>query len=328
MFSCKASIGVGLLGALSLSICSANAEVLKARLAQNLSPISGLTIVAQQEGVFAKEGLEITVSNFTSGKQCLDTAIGGGADIATTAEAPTTAAAMAGLPIAFLARMEYSDDKTVASSKSGIKTKADLKGKKIAFTAGTGSEVYTAALLKNAGLTKSDVTLVSLQPQEMLPALASGSIDAFDSWEPHISNAKKALGAGAVSIDTRGIYSETFNIVVTKDYLSKNEVLMEKFLTALVEAEAWVKANPKEAIDVIAKATGIKPEDLASIWPDYVYHVVLDDKQVDVLKAHAAWRLESGNHPPGVSSMPDFSKVIDPGPLKKVDASRVTYTMK
>jgi NitT/TauT family transport system substrate-binding protein len=310
---------------LSLSICGAHAETLKARLAQNLSPISGVAIVAKEKGFFAKRDLDITVSNFTSGKQCLDTAIGGGADIATTAEAPTTAAAMAGLPIAFLARMEYSDDKTVASAKSGIKTKNDLKGKRIAYTAGTGSEVYTAALLKIAGLTKDDVMLVNLQPQAMLPALASGSIDAFNSWEPHISNAKKALGSEAVGIDTKGIYSETFNIVVTKDFLSKNEVLLERFLAALIDAEAWMKAHPKDAIDVVAKATNIKPEDLAAIWSDYVYHVVLDEKQLEVLKTHAAWRLESGNHPPGATTIPDFSKVIEPRPLKKVDPSRVTY---
>lgn len=327
MSSLKITVLTGLVG-LGLSMGSLHAEVLKARMAQNLSPISGVAIVAKEEGFFAKHDLDIAVSNFTSGKQCLDTVVGGGADIATTAEAPTTAAAMAGLPIAFLARMEYSDDKTVASAKSGIKAKADLKGKKIAYTAGTGSEVYTAALLKSAGLTKDDVALVNLQPQAMVPALASGSIDAFNSWEPHISNAKKALGAEAVPLDTKGVYSETFNIVVTKDYLAKNEVLLEKFLAALIDAEKWMKAHPNDAIDVVAKATGIKPEDLTAIWPDYVYHVALDDKQLDILKAHAAWRLESGNHPPGVTALPDFSKVIEPGPLKKVDPSRVTYTIK
>src|SRR5580704_84783 len=151
----------------------AHAEMLKARLAQNLGPISGIVIVAKDQGFFEKRGLDISVSNFTSGKQCLDTVVGGGADIATTAEAPVTAAAMAGQPIAFLTRMEYSDLKTIVASKSGIKSKADLKGKKIAFTAGTGSEVYTAALLNSAGLKKDDVTLVNLRPQEMLPALVA-----------------------------------------------------------------------------------------------------------------------------------------------------------
>jgi ABC-type nitrate/sulfonate/bicarbonate transport system substrate-binding protein len=302
----------------------AHAELLKARLAQNLGPISGIVIVAKDQGFFEKRGLDISVSNFTSGKQCLDTVVGGGADIATTAEAPVTAAAMAGQPIAFLTRMEYSDLKTIVASKSGIKSQADLKGKKIAFTAGTGSEVYTAALLNSAGLKKDDVTLVNLRPQEMLPALVAGSIDAFDSWEPHIANAKKAMGAEVAEIDTRGIYSETFNIVVMQDYLEKNGPLVEKFLAAMIDAEAWMKANPEEAISVVAKTVGIKREDLAPIWADYIYQVRLDDKQLDVLKTHAAWRLETGNHPPG-ATMPNFLKVLSPGSLKNVDATRVTY---
>jgi ABC-type nitrate/sulfonate/bicarbonate transport system substrate-binding protein len=315
---------------LSLCIClfgatSAAAEVMKARLAQNLSPISGMAIVAKQKGFFEKHGLEIEISNFTSGKQCLDTVIGGGADIATTAEAPTTAASMAKQPIAFLARMEYSDLKTLVSAASGIKSKADLKGKKIAFAAGTGSEVYTAALLKSAGLTKADVELVNLRPQEMLPAMASGSIDAYNIWEPHISNAAKALGDKVAQIDAKGVYSETFNIVVTRDYLAKNPEAMDRFLRALIDAEAWMKDNPEEAITVVSATVGMKREDLAPIWKDYVYKLVLDDKQVEILKAHAQWRLDTGNHPPN-AQMPDFSKIIEAGPLKNIDPSRVTMS--
>jgi len=302
-------------------------ELLKARLAQNLGPISGLAIIAKSKAIFEKHGLEITVSNFTSGKQCLDTVIGGGADIATTAEAPVTASAMANQPIAFVAGMEYSDLKTVVAAKAGVKTKAELRGKRIAFTAGTGSEVYTATLLKSAGLTPKDVTLVNLRPQEMLPALAAGSIDAFDTWEPHVSNAKKALGEAAGELDTKGTYSETFNIVVMRSYLDANPALVEQFIAALIDAEIWVKAHPDEAIALVADAVGMKRDELAPIWADYVYRVRLDDRLIEILKTHAAWRLESGNHPPG-AIMPDFSKVVATEPLKKIDPARVTLSSK
>lgn len=302
-------------------------ELLKARLAQNLGPISGLAIVAKSKGIFEKHGLEITVSNFTSGKQCLDTVIGGGADIATTAEAPVTASAMANQPIAFVAGMEYSDLKTVVAAKAGIKTRADLRGKRIAFTAGTGSEVYTVTLLKSAGLTAKDVTLVNLRPQEMLPALAAGSIDAFDTWEPHISNAKKALGEAAGELDTKGTYSETFNIVVMRPYLDANPALVEKFISALIDAEIWMKAHPDEAIAVVADAAGMKRDELSAIWAEYVYRVRLDDRLIEILRTHAAWRLESGNHPPG-ATMPDFRNIIAAEPLKKLDSARVTLSWK
>tara|TARA_R110002073_G_scaffold12911_8_gene55896 strand:+ start:334 stop:1317 length:984 start_codon:yes stop_codon:yes gene_type:complete len=301
----------------------AQAAKFKATLAQNMSPISGVTIIAKDKGFFEKHGLDISVSGFTSGKQCLNAVLGGAAEIATTAEAPTTAAAMSKQPIAFLARMEYSDLKTLTAAGSGIKSLADLKGKKIAFTAGTGSEVYTVALLKKAGLSKSDVKLTNLRPQDMLPALSAGDIDAYNTWEPHVSNGVKAMGAKVAELDTKGIYAETFNIVVMKSYLKDNPELIAAFLKALIEAEAWMKANPEEAIATVAKVAGMKADALAAIWKDYVYNVVLDQKQVDVLTAHAAWRLESGNHPPG-ATMPDFATVIVPGPLKAVAPDRVT----
>lgn len=301
----------------------ADAAKFEATLAQNMSPISGVTIVAKKKGFFEKHGLDITVSGFTSGKQCLNAVLGGAAQIATTAEAPTTAAAMAKQPIAFLARMEYSDLKTLTAAGSKIASLGDLKGKKLAFTAGTGSEVYTVALLKKAGLTKDDVTLTNLRPQDMLPALAAGDIDAYNTWEPHISNGLKTLGDKAVQLDTAGIYAETFNIVVMKDYLKENPELVSAFLKALLDAEAWMKANPEEAITVVAEVAGMKRDDLAAIWKDYIYNVVLDQKQLDVLTAHASWRLESGNHPPG-ATMPDFATVIDTGPLKAIAPERVT----
>jgi ABC-type nitrate/sulfonate/bicarbonate transport system substrate-binding protein len=299
-----------------------SAAEFKATLAQNLSPISGVSIIAKAKGYFEKNGLDITVSNFTSGKQCLNAVLGGAAQIATTAEAPTTAAAMSKQPVAFLARMEYSDLKTLAGSGAGIKSLGDLKGKKLAFTAGTGSEVYTMALLRKAGLSKDDVKLTNLRPQDMLPALSAGDIDAYNTWEPHISNGRRALGDKALPLDTAGIYSETFNIVVMQDYLKENPKLIEAFLTSLIEAEAWMKANPEDAITTVAKVVGMKRETLAPIWKEYVYNVVLDQRQLDVLKAHAQWRLDSGNHPPG-AEMPDFSKVIFTAPLKKVAPDRV-----
>lgn len=316
------SVATSLLTVLALSSSPAAAEDMEATLAVNLSPISGIALVAKEQGFFEANGLAITQSNFTSGKQALNAVLGGAAGIATTAEAPTTAAAMSKQPIAFLARMEYSDLKTLTDASLGLSSIEELAGKRIAFTAGSGSEVYTMALLAKAGLTKDDVELVNLRPQDMLPALASGSIDAYNTWEPHISNGIKALSDKASQLDTSGIYSETFNIVVMQDYLEANPELITAFLTSLIEAEGWMKENREEAIKVVAGAVGMVESDLAAIWDDYVFEVVLDQRQMDVLNAHAQWRLDSGNHPDG-ATMPDFTSVIFPEPLRAIDASRV-----
>lgn len=294
----------------------------KLTLAQNQSPISGVAIVAKQKKFFDKHGLDVTVANFTTGKQCLDTVVGGGADIATTAEAPTTAAAMAGQKIAFLARINHSDLKTLTATAAGIKSAQDLKGKRLAYTAGTGGEVYTLALLKKAGLAKDDVQLVNLRPQDMVNAMASGSIDAYNTWEPHISNGKKSLGMKVAEIDTRGVYAETFNIVVMQDLLAKRRPAVQSFLKALTEAEEWMKANREESIGTIADFVGMKRDDLAAVYDNFVYDVVLDDRSLNVLTQHAAWRLASGNAPTG-ATMPDFRKVVVAEPLRSIAPARV-----
>lgn len=314
------ALGIGLLGPAAQAVAAD-----KVRLAQNLSPISGVVIVAKQKGFFDQAGLDVTVVNFTSGKQALEATLGGGADIATTAEAPVTAATMARQPIAFLARMEYSYLKTLVTTKSGIESAADLKGKRLGMTVGTGSEVYTMALLEKAGMTTKDVSTVSLRPQDMTAALSANGVDAINTWEPHISNAKKALGDKVKEIDTKGVYAETFNIVTTRDYLEANPGTIQKFVKAMLEAEAWMKANREDAIATVATTVGMAPADLAPVWDEYVYGVALDDMTLDVLKKHASWRLATGNAPAG-ATMPDFGAVIFADALKAVAPERVAFT--
>jgi NitT/TauT family transport system substrate-binding protein len=298
-------------------------EMAKVRLAQNLSPISGVVIVAKTRGFFERQKLDVTVSNFTSGRQALETMLGGGADLATTAEAPITAAAMANQKIAFLARIVHSDLKTITATDSGIAKLADLRGKRIGFSSGTGSEVYTAELLKRAGLTPGDVKLVSLRPQDMAAAMSANGIDAMNTWEPHVANAKKALGARATELDTKGIYAETFNVVTSQDFLAAKQDVVVRFVRAMVEAHTWMKANAEEAIADVATTVGMPRQDLAAIWADYSYDVAIDARTTDVLKAHAGWRLETGNAPSG-ATMPDFTKLIFPAPLRAVAPERVS----
>jgi hypothetical protein len=61
--------------------------------------------------------------------------------------------------------------------------------------------------------------------------------------------------------------------------------------------------------------------DLAGIWTDYVFDVVLDQRTLDTLEAHALWRL-AGNAPEG-ARLPDFHRIIFSAPLAQVDKGRV-----
>jgi len=315
-------LAVALTAAALFSTTSASFAAEKVRLAINLSPISALPLIAQQKGYFTQQGLDVTIQNFTSGRQALETVLGGGAEIATAAESPVTAATFANQKVALLARMEYSELKTLVAVP-GVAKATDLKGKRIGYASGTGSEVYTHELLKKAGLSKTDVTLVNLRPQDMIAAAASGSIDAYNIWEPHVANGRKALGAKASLLDSRDVYSETFNVVTTDTWARDNPKAAQAFLRALLQAEQWLKANRDDAITLVGGAVNLKKDELAEVWNDYIFELVLDDRTVRALKNHAQWRLDTGNAAGGATALPDFGKVIVSGPLKAIVPERV-----
>ena len=54
-----------------MTACNVEAGTLTIRLAESLAPMSGLVFVAKQKGFFEKHGMDVGISNFTSGKQSL-----------------------------------------------------------------------------------------------------------------------------------------------------------------------------------------------------------------------------------------------------------------
>jgi NitT/TauT family transport system substrate-binding protein len=155
-------------------------------------------------------------------------------------------------------------------------------------------------------------------------ALINGSVDAINTWQPHIANAEKLLGGKARVVDTAGIYSETWDLVVMQDYLKSHEKAVTEMIEALIDAEAFIRDHHAETVDILSRVVGVDRNTVEASWSNFEFHVALDSSLMDVLQAHSRWRIATGNLPQGVSGVPDFHKVIFAGPLKSADAKRVT----
>lgn len=295
----------------------------KASLAYTQTLYSAHVIVAREKGFFSKHGIDLDPKLFTAGRLTLDAVIARGAEIATTAETPMTAVVMAGQPIAILARLAKATPNTVVHTDAKIDSVADLRGKKVGINAGSGSEVFTFTLLGKAGLKPTDVQYVNLRPEDMAAALMNRSVDAISTWQPNISNAQKLLGSKAKVLDTAGTYTETWNLVVTQDYLKANAKTVVAMLKALIEAEAFIQANRAETIDILSRVVGVDKAVVESSWPNFEFRIALDPAVIEILETHSRWRLSTGNVPPGAREVPDFRKVIFSAPLKEADAARV-----
>jgi ABC-type nitrate/sulfonate/bicarbonate transport system substrate-binding protein len=295
----------------------------KVSLAYTQTLYSAQVIVAREKGLFAKYGIDLDPKLFTAGKLTLDAVLAKGADFCTTAETPMTAAVMTNQPIAIIARLAKATPTTLVRADANINSTADLRGKRLGITAGTGSEVYTFTMLAKAGLKPSDVQYVNLRPEDMPGALLNGSVDAINTWQPNISNAQKLLGAKAKVLPTAGVYNETWNLVATREFAMAKPQVATAMLKALLEAEDFIQSHRAEAMDIMSRVVGVERSVVEASWSNFEFKIAIDPSIVEILQAHTRWRLATGNAPSAVTTIPDFKQVIDPAPLKAADPKRV-----
>lgn len=285
---------------------------------------SALVFIAEEKGFFAEEGLKINYYKFPTGKMALDALIGGGADIATTADIPIALAGLAEQEISMIATIEYSNDNipVIARKDSGIKSPEDLKGKNVATTRGGGPLFFTHRYFERHGIGLTDVNLVFMNPSDMVNSLVKGDIDAFIVFEPYPYYAENELGSDNVIIfNPTDLYGETWNIVTMKDYESRNPENVEKFLMALIKAEEFLKENPDESVMIVSRYSETDPVTLEEMMKRQKYGVSLEGFTAGLLRDEASWAIDMGFSKD--RKIPDYSDVINPAHLQKLDPKKV-----
>ena len=145
------------------AVVSASAEPLT--LAVSRTPLSLPLYVAQQNGYFAAEGLEVKFNECLGGHRCLRQVLEDQADVGTVGELPVVLNSFSRSDYAVIGTFTKSSDdiKLVTTAQAGIKSAAQLAGKRIGTMKGTASEYLAPTRLGSSS------TLIC-------PALTYGSI--------------------------------------------------------------------------------------------------------------------------------------------------------
>jgi len=268
----------------------------KLTIAYNAPPFTVLADIAQAQGYFRFEGLEVTPLFYSSGKAALDEVLEGKADFATVAETPIMFAIMKGQKISIIATIQSSNKNAaiVARKDRGIRTPQDLKEKKIGVNLGTNGEFFMDAFLAIHGMVRQDVTVANLKPEEIPKAFVSGGIDAASAWSPFLGQAQKELGDNGITFYDQDIYTETSNIVTTQESIRKNPSRVTKLLRALLKAEEFVMHHPVEAQKIVAVFRRMKQDSVDELWPGNDFSVRLDQSLLLSLEDESRWAIKSG----------------------------------
>lgn len=224
--------------------------------------------LAEKNGYFKEQGLKVKTLIMKNGAEGLARLQSGAVD-ATFSSYPTViSAATNGLKVKILVdgyaarKNMYS---VMAMPESGIKTPADLRGKKIAINNSKGlGPLLVESSLKAAAVDPKSVKLIQVPFPDMPGALQKKTVDAVWVDEPfHTQVAQR--GAKEV-LDTASGSTENFPVagyIAAQHIARQNPKTMAAFQRAM--AKAQVVANDRRQVSrVLPSYTKITPE-LASI---------------------------------------------------------------
>jgi NitT/TauT family transport system substrate-binding protein len=216
--------------------------------------------LADQRGYYRDAGLTVTVSEYKPDQDIVPLVGQGQLDIGVADGTSVVTARSQGIPIRYVATIYARFPSVVmALSTSGIRTPADLRGKRIGIPGPYGSSyIMLQALLASADLTLEDVTLVPFSDYSQATALAQGRVDAatgFVNNEPlHL---KDVVPAGTdvvvLRVDQITPLSGPGLIAGDETIATKGEAV-RRFVAATLRAMDEIAADPQVGLDAAIAA--------------------------------------------------------------------------
>ena len=241
----------------------ANSQM-KARVAWTsfASNMSG-TWVAQEEGLFRKNGLEVELVHIPSTSRAIQTLLAG--ELAYTYMDGRTAvqATLKGADVAIVAGVA---NRLVFSfmARSEIKTFNDLKGKKIGITRlGSSTHSVTLWVMNRFGLKPDDYQLMQLvDVPNIFTAMMAGQIDAGALSPPTNFRGRKVGLTELIDLSKEGPEYVSVAIGSTRSFLKNNEEMTRRFIRGYSEGVLFLRANKTAGIKAIQKYARIKDPDI------------------------------------------------------------------
>jgi NitT/TauT family transport system substrate-binding protein len=210
----------------------------------------------------------------------------------------------------------------IARKDHGISKISDLKGKKVGVTPATNAEFFLGAFLIFNNLILKDVEVVYLSPPDLVSSIANGSIDAAITWTTNVFQIITALGDNAISWSAQSGQSSNWVLVTSKKFIEKNPEAIQRFVQALVDAEAHVQVNRQELYEIVLSHEKITKDYLDYAESKQQYVVELPQSIIMLIEDQTRWAMN--NNLTHRSSIPNYLGYMYPDALAEIKPKAVT----
>jgi NitT/TauT family transport system substrate-binding protein len=224
--------------------------------------------IAQQEGYFAEEGLDVTIEIIAGGAVGVTQLVSGELQFSAATWANVLAAVSQGLEIQVVREGSDSNKEgingVIVAESSGFESIEDLRGQTLSVnTLQSATEIQLRDCLATAGLEPGDYELVEVPFPEVGAAVTQGRIAGGLVPEPFITIGK---GQGLTSLFAPSICNEDqrnsplINWNVSASYAAENPAVVAAFVRAMDRATELAIDDPDVVTQILPTYTSLTPE--------------------------------------------------------------------
>jgi sulfonate transport system substrate-binding protein len=232
---------------------------------QKSSPLQILKEQGLLEKRFAAQGITVSWVEFTSGPPVLEALNAGAIDFGYTGDAPPIFAQSAGADLLYVASFPIPGHSSgiIVRNDSGIKTLADLRGKRIAVAKGSSGHNLLVRALERGGVQYSEIQPIYVQPAEGAAALQNGSADAWAIWDPYFGVGERFPGVHTLTTGYNLAPTNSFYFA-TREFAAHYPGVITAIVEELNHGAQWAKGHPQELASELAAQTGV-PLDIQTV---------------------------------------------------------------
>ncbi len=276
--------------------------------------------VAEARGLFARYGVAPEVQVFSYGVDTLDAVLAGRTDFGVGLDFPTLARLVPGQLRIVSAIIEPDPGFHKLAVRSGIRSGADLAGKRLGIAPGTLQHYVSIRYLDVSGVPRSSVQFTPFSSLfEIVASLRAGRIDAAWVWGDGVEQAKQIPGVIILTDDGAAQTRSVGYMVVSRKMVEEQPDTVVRVLKALAEATDWMNANLEEASRIVARKVGAPQDRVLAEMRRENYTLSLRREHLETLDRLAAFMMENGI----LKQRPPIEQYVVGGPLREVHRARV-----
>lgn len=213
--------------------------------------VDGQMWLADSQGLWKQHGLDMEFIQFQTGLEVFQAMTGGSIDVLTTGAVLSNFPARGQGKVFLINDVEFATAQLWVHPDMGVKSFADLKGKKIATTLGTTAHVFLDTALRANGVDPKDVSMVNQRMPDAVTAFISKAVAGVALWVPFNIAVKQKSPDARMLVDASAFYPKAAIVggwVAGNGYHEKNKDVLTRIIKAWAVANDDMVKNPDKAI--------------------------------------------------------------------------------